>query len=84
MLPFPLEQPVVCLHLMLLGINNNLPPYNVLHCGLIYPSHHCKLFCSFSGNGNLIIISDNEFEMKEKMNFSAGIKGNHVHDKYFH
>ena len=47
MLPFPLEQPVVCLQLMLLGINNNLPPYNVLHCGSIYPSHHCKLFCSF-------------------------------------
>ena len=39
---------------------------NVLRCGLIYPSPHCKLFHSFSGNGNLIIISDNEFEMKGK------------------
>ena len=40
MLPFPLQQPVVCQHLMLLGINNNVTLYECFTLWFNLPLNH--------------------------------------------
>ena len=39
---------------------------NVLRCGSTYPLQRCIFFFWKIRNGNLIVISDNEFEMRGK------------------